>query len=223
MALLRTEGDRVDMTVGRHWRLAILAAGHSGTMRLVGVGSLRTGIVAAWIVVFGNGTLFFLARRVLDLPGTWEGPVLRPAIVLSVGLAAGMVVLDGQRTSGARLRPVPVVPFSAAVGLGVWAAVTTWWSLEPEVTLWRGVGYAFLPLVAWVIADLPATQFRRALGAGAGLDLADSRGRTGLMEASEGGHLGVVEMLVSRGAGLELEDREGPKDPRLRSPSSKKR
>ena len=42
-------------------------------------------------------------------------------------------------------------------------------SLEPDATLWRGLGYACLPFVAWIIADLDADQWRRALAAGAGI------------------------------------------------------
>ena len=121
-------------------------------------------LVALWLVVFANGPLFFVARRFLDLPGTWEGPVLRPAIVVSIGVAVGLVLLDGERLDGRRLRPVPAVPFAAAVAFGVWAAITTLWSLEPEITLWRGLGYAGLPFLAWIIADLDADGWRSALG-----------------------------------------------------------
>ncbi|MGB1682200.1 MAG: hypothetical protein ACPHFO_07660, partial [Acidimicrobiales bacterium] len=129
----------------------------------------RTRLVAAWIIVFANGPLFFVARRFLDLPGTWEGPVLRPVIVVAIGAGLGLVLLDGERLDGHRLRPVPLVPFAAAVAFGVWAAITTLWSLEPGVTLWRGIGYAFMPFVAWIIADLDPGRWRKALALATGL------------------------------------------------------
>ena len=129
----------------------------------------RTWLVIGWILIFANGPLFFVARRFLDLPGTWEGPVLRPVIVVAIGTGLGLVLLDGERLGGYHLRPVPLVPFAAAVAFGVWAAITTLWSLEPDATLWRGLGYACLPFVAWIIADLDSDQWRRALAAGAGI------------------------------------------------------
>lgn len=131
-------------------------------------GTQRTWIVAAWLVVFANGPLFFVARKYLDLPGSWEGPILRPAIVVSIGSAVALVALDRERIGSPQIRPVPVVPFVFAAGLGLWATLTTVWSLEPETTLWRGLGYTFLPFVAWVIADLDARQWRRALAMASG-------------------------------------------------------
>lgn len=137
-------------------------------------GTQRTWIVAAWLVVFANGPLFFVARKFLDLPGTWEGPVLRPAIVVSIGAAVAMVALDRQRIGARPIRPAPVVPLAMAAAFGLWATLTTFWSLEPETTLWRGLGYTFLPFVAWVIADLDQASWRRALAAASGVIVATS-------------------------------------------------
>ena len=128
----------------------------------------RARMVAIWLVVFSNGPLFFVARHLFDRPGTWEGPVLRPAIVLSLGSAVALVALDTERADGRRLCSIPAVPFVAAVAFGLWAALTTLWSLEPDITLWRGLGYAFLPFVAWVVADLGPRQWRWALALAGG-------------------------------------------------------
>lgn len=121
-----------------------------------------------WIVVFGNGLGFFVARHVLGRVGRWEGPVLLPSILLSVGAAVAMVAAGAFRLRGPRLGSVAAVPFAAAVGLGLWATTTTAWSLEPAETWWRGLLYTLLPCLAWVIADLSGGEFRRALAFGAG-------------------------------------------------------
>lgn len=139
-----------------------------GTTAVSVDGVWRTRVVAIWLVVFANGPLFFAARYVFDRPGSWEGPILRPAIVVSIGAAVALVALDSERLDGRRLRAVPAVPFAAAIAFGMWATLTTFWSLDPDITLWRGIGYVFLPFVAWVIADLDTTQWRRALALGSG-------------------------------------------------------
>ncbi|MEO0588815.1 MAG: O-antigen ligase family protein, partial [Planctomycetota bacterium] len=131
-------------------------------------GSLRPAVAALWLIVLTNGPLFFLSRRVFGLRGAWEDPVVQPAIVLTAGAAVAFVVLDRFRLDGGRLAPVPRVPFAAAVALGVWATMSTWWSLQPDITLWRGVVYVALPFVAWVIADLSAERFGDALAWAAG-------------------------------------------------------
>lgn len=163
------------MVWARNGRTEILATSPIATIRIVdeesqsGGGVLRTGLTIVWIVVFSNGVLFYLARRVFGRSGIWEGPVLQPAVVLAVGTAVALVVLDGERRSGERLRPVPIAPLVASFGLGVWAVASTAWSVEPRATLWRGIVYAFLPCVAWVIADLSFAAFRRALALAAGV------------------------------------------------------
>lgn len=129
----------------------------------------RAGLIAVWLVVYSNGLLFFIARQGLDRPGTWEGPVLRPAIVLSTLVGVGLVVLDGQRMTGARLRSVSRVAFGAATGFGVWAAVSAVWSLDPDISRWWGIVYIGLPCVAWVIADSSAAQIRSGVALGSGV------------------------------------------------------
>lgn len=120
-------------------------------------------LAATSLVVFANGPLFFIERRVLGLPGLWEGPVMQPAIVLTI--AAGVVMI------AALQRPVvAAVPAAAAIAFGIWAAASTEWSLQPEQTLWRGLLYIGLPFVAWVIAGLDHDRLVAALGA-AGLAL----------------------------------------------------
>jgi ankyrin repeat protein len=47
------------------------------------------------------------------------------------------------------------------------------------------------------------------LDAGARVDDCDARGRTALMIAAEGGHAGIANLLIARGADASLKDRGG--------------
>ncbi len=123
---------------------------------------VRDAVAALTLVVLTNGPLFFIERKGLDLPGTWEGPIVRPMIVGTVLLSVLLVVLDSQRVSGRRLFRPNRVLMAAAVGFGAWAALSVLWSVNPEPTLWRGVVYMALPLTAWVLADLSHDRFCRA-------------------------------------------------------------
>ncbi len=114
------------------------------------------------IAVLTNGPLFLIARRVLDRPGTWEGPVLRP-ILLAVILGGVLIVVLDPLRGWRRMSPPSVAVMSCAVGLGLWAALSTHWSFAPEITLWRGLLYAALPFVAWVIADLDNDRLMNSL------------------------------------------------------------
>jgi len=122
---------------------------------------VRDAVAALTLVVLTNGPLFFIERKAFDLPGVWEGPVVRPAIVGAVASCVLLVVLDSQRTSGARLmRPNRWILLSG-VAYGAWGAVSVFWSVNPESSLWRGVIYMALPLVAWILADLDHDRFER--------------------------------------------------------------
>jgi ankyrin repeat protein len=50
---------------------------------------------------------------------------------------------------------------------------------------------------------------RQLLDLGAHIDDRDARGRTALMIAAEGGHAGIVDLLLERGADATLRDKEG--------------
>jgi ankyrin repeat protein len=50
---------------------------------------------------------------------------------------------------------------------------------------------------------------QRLLEAGAAIDDRDDRGRTALMIAAEGGHAGIVDLLLARGADRSLKDHLG--------------
>lgn len=119
--------------------------------------------MALSLIVLSNGPLFFVTRKVFGIPDSWEGPFVRPMIVATVATAIVVVLLDPYRRSGQRLRSPSMVALASAVGLGCWAALSTLWSLQPEITLWRGVVYAGLPFVAWVIADLGRDDLARAV------------------------------------------------------------
>ena len=47
------------------------------------------------------------------------------------------------------------------------------------------------------------------LDLGAHIDDHDARGRTALMIAAEGGHAGIADLLLERGADAALKDKEG--------------
>ncbi len=74
-----------------------------------------------------------------------------------------VVLLDRFRLLDKRMRSPAVLPLAASIALGRWATLSTWWSLQPGLTLWRGLVYTALPAVAWVIADLSERDFVRAL------------------------------------------------------------
>lgn len=123
---------------------------------------VRDAAAVLTLMVLTNGPLFFIERKGLDLPGTWEGPVVRPMVVGTVFLSVLLVVLDSQRVSSSRLfRPNHLI-MAAGIGFGAWAALSVLWSVNPEPTLWRGMVYMALPLVAWVLADLSHDRVTRA-------------------------------------------------------------
>ncbi|MBT5138111.1 MAG: O-antigen ligase family protein [Acidimicrobiaceae bacterium] len=123
---------------------------------------VRDVVAVLTLVVLTNGPLFFVERKGLDLSGTWEGPVIRPMIIGVVLLSVLLVVLDSQRMSGGRLMRPNRLVMVASVGFGAWATLSVLWSVNPEPTLWRGMVYMALPLVAWVLADLCHNRFVRA-------------------------------------------------------------
>ena len=58
------------------------------------------------------------------------------------------------------------------------------------------------------------------LDAGAHIDDQDNRGRTALMIAAEGGHAGIANMLLARGADASLKDNAGKRAADLTALSS---
>ena len=50
---------------------------------------------------------------------------------------------------------------------------------------------------------------RHLLDLGARIDERDARGRTALMIAAEGGHAGIADLLLARGADPALKDKDG--------------
>jgi exopolysaccharide production protein ExoQ len=123
----------------------------------------RVALVGLCLLVLTNGPLFLVARRVLEGVGTWEDPVVRHPLVATSLVAVGLVVLDHQRVSGRRLARPSLVAAASITAYSVLAVLSTHWSLAPEVTLWRAVTYLGLPFLAWVIADLGPTGWRRAM------------------------------------------------------------
>lgn len=124
----------------------------------MGPASMQSTLTAISVIVLANGPLFFLERRVFGLPGSWEGPVMQPVLILTITSGFVLVAATARRS-------VAAIPLVAAVALGGWAALSTAWSLQPEITLWRGVLYAAMPGVAWVIAGLDLERVSNALGA----------------------------------------------------------
>ena len=55
---------------------------------------LRYAAVAAALLVFTNGPVFFAARNLTADSGGWEGDLIRPAIIAAALLAAVTAALD---------------------------------------------------------------------------------------------------------------------------------
>ncbi len=147
---------------------------------------LRYAAVAAALLVFTNGPVFFAARNLTADSGGWEGDLIRPAIIAAALLAAVTAALDlawkgsagrgpaGLRPHGPaaadRARPGPAglirPPGPAAAAIAVYtliAIASAAWSVAPGLTLWRSLTYAGLVLLAWVMADMGA-EARAPLG-----------------------------------------------------------
>ncbi len=122
---------------------------------------------AAALLVLVNGPMLLVSRRVFDLPGVWEGPIIRP-LLLAVAIGGTLfVVLDPSRPVRALDRRQRVA-VGAAVLFGLWAAVSTAWSVNPEVSLWRGLVYATFGPVALVVIGLGDRRFVRVLASAFG-------------------------------------------------------
>ena len=122
---------------------------------------LRDAAAVLTLVVLSNGPLFYIERNGFGLPGSWEGPVIRPMIIGTALLSVLLVVLDLRRRSGRRLlRPNRWV-MTAGIGFGMWATLSVLWSVNPGLTLWRGAVYMALPFAAWILADLCHERFVR--------------------------------------------------------------
>jgi len=131
--------------------------------------------VATVLVVLANGPMFFVTREIMARPGRWEDPYVWPLIVASV--AGGAIVVGPALAMAwqgwARDRRMA---FAAAIGLGVWASTSAAWSLDPGVSLWRGLVYVGLPFVALAIGDLAPRELRLALAFMTGAIVAASLG-----------------------------------------------
>lgn len=142
--------------------------------------SLRYAAVAAALLVFTNGPVFFAARNLTADSGGWEGDLIRPAIIAAALLAAVTAAFDLAWKSSARPGPAsllqphgpaaadrarpgpaglirPYGPAAAAIAVYTLTAIASAaWSVAPGLTLWRSLTYAGLVLLAWVIADMGA-------------------------------------------------------------------
>lgn len=126
--------------------------------------SARGVLAAAWVAILTNGPLFFLTSRVLDRPRSWETIPTRPIIVLTALSGVVIVATAYRRRAHPQPDPVAPIPIAAAILLGGWATTSALWSLDPSVTLWRGLTYIALPFVAWAIALLRPEQILVVLG-----------------------------------------------------------
>lgn len=145
---------------------------------------LRFAAVAAALLIFTNGPVFFVARNLTADSGGWEGDLVRPTIIAAALLSAAMAVFNlGRRGStGARRAAGPAsrspsagpaglaqahsradpaglarphgVAAAAVAAYTVWAVASSAWSVAPGLTLWRSLVYAGLVLLAWVMADM---------------------------------------------------------------------
>lgn len=129
---------------------------------------LRYAAVAAALLVFTNGPVFFAARNLTADSGGWEGDLIRPAIIAAALLAAVTAALDLTWKNSAGRGPAGLIqphgPAAAAIAVYTLTAIASAaWSVAPGLTLWRSLAYAGLVLLAWVIADM-GTEARVPLG-----------------------------------------------------------
>lgn len=122
---------------------------------------LRYAAVAAALLVFTNGPVFFVARNLTADSGGWEGDLIRPAIIAAALLAAATAALDLAWKGSADRGPAGLIrphgPAAAAIVVYTLTAIaSTAWSVAPGLTLWRSLVYAGLVLLAWVMADMGA-------------------------------------------------------------------
>lgn len=135
---------------------------------------LRFAAVAAALLVFTNGPVFFVARNLTADSGGWEGDLIRPVIIAAALLVAATAALDLSWRGSAGLaqphgvagaahpaRPSPAglaqphgVAAAAVAAYTTWAVASSAWSVAPGLTLWRSLVYAGLVLLAWVMADM---------------------------------------------------------------------
>lgn len=121
----------------------------------------------ATLLILANGPMLFVARRLFDLPGTWEGPIIRP-LLLAVAIGGVLfLVLDPSDPLRALDRRQRLV-VAAAVLFGFWGAISTLWSVNPDVSLWRGLVYASFGPLALVFVGLGDRRFIGALAASFG-------------------------------------------------------
>lgn len=111
------------------------------------------------LLILSNGPLIVAAREIWDRPGSWEDPLVRPAIIGAVVMAA---VLWLRLALARKLQGFPFAVLPAAVFTLV-AIVSASWSVSPALTRWRSPVYIGLLLAAWLLASLPASDIHRIL------------------------------------------------------------
>lgn len=198
---------------------------------------LRFAAVAAALLVFTNGPVFFVARNLTADSGGWEGDLVRPTIIAAALLAAATAALDLARRGSAGLARPHGVAAAAAAAYTVWAVASSAWSVVPGLTLWRSLVYAGLVLLAWVMADMgPDVRIPLGLMAAAAVGASllalvavpnqafDIRGfwqgvytnRNSLAPLAALGLLVAVRLLLTRPGGSELAEQPevaGPTEP----------
>ncbi len=117
----------------------------------------RVGVLAgvgAVLFLLTNGPIFLFAKHVLDRVGHWEDPAVWIPFGAAAAASVALFVLSPR--SGHRASP------EAVSRLAVWAVgcytalavVSTLWSVDRDVTLWRSTVYVGLALLAVVVARL---------------------------------------------------------------------
>lgn len=124
---------------------------------------LRDALVVVALVVCTNGPVMYLAWRVLQGAPHWEDPAVRGIFAAMAAVSVLAVLLDSQRVSGRRLRLPSVLAGASVVTFTAVIVASSLWSLDPAVTRARSVIYIGLAALAWIIADLDWTRFRRLL------------------------------------------------------------
>ena len=126
--------------------------------------------MAVLLLVLTNGPVFYFVTFVINQSGHWESlavwPFFAGAAAASAALAAP--ILRRRAAAGPGARQLSSVAAEAAAVYSLGAVASAIWSVDGSRTLWRAVVCLGLPLLAMVVARLPASHIRGVLAAVAG-------------------------------------------------------
>ncbi len=119
----------------------------------------RVIVLCIALLIFSNGPVFFISRRVLDRPGTWEEYFVQPTFV-AAALAGAMLFVAAVANREIRSLPIAAVFASAFSAIAVWSVT---WSFAPHLTGWRSWVYVGMLLTGWILGTVDARRFRSVI------------------------------------------------------------